>query len=287
LFPARKKFKISEKSEKEIILKNTKDIKYEENIDAETIQRRIEEKLESNSELSQKFANLKESFNRMSSLSKADEVEMSKRQENVSHHSQNSPPNFDQARNSFIPQSPFSESLNMPSPLKNTSTDDKSYYQLISRLLTLNNSHPQVYESPLLGMINPDTQMIVKSLVMQDLFTNAFKRLLHSSRSTIIQNINESMGMGMPSPNPVLLNALRRQSEQKRKNTDPMTVETIESDRPTQMGYLGPKEPTSRSRPQTNLSAFFPNSKSRTQSMTVAVSKHDDLNWEPKEEKKQ
>ena len=285
--PVIKRVKIDEQLEKEQREKHSKDIPQEEELDVELIKKQLDEKLQQNSSLSKTFANLRESFHRMSTSSKADEVEISKRQDNFSQNSQRTPPTFNQPDQFFSPQSLFRAPSKPSEQPKKPSSDDKNYYKIISALLGGQVQPPQVYQNPLVNLINPNTQLLVKSLVMQDLFTNAFKTLLRTSKPMIIKNISESLGRSMPSPAPTLLDVLRRQPGAKRKNTDPMTSETIESDMPNLMGGSGLRQAQNAKRGQMNISSFFNNTKSRSQSMNFAQAKQGSLNWDPKEEKKQ
>jgi hypothetical protein len=285
--PVIKRVKIDEHKESENKEKHCRDTPHKEEFDVELIKKQLDEKLKQNASLSKTFANLRESFHKMSTSSKADEVEISKRQDNFSQKSQRTPPTLNQPGQFFSPQSLF-RAPNKPSEQpKKFSLEDKNYYNLISMLLGGQNQPPQVYQNPLVNLINPNTQLLVKSLVMQDLFTNAFKSLLRTSKPMIIKNISESLGMNMSSLAPTLLDVLRRQPGVKRKNTDLMTSETIESDMPNQMGGIGLRQAQNDKRTQMNISSFFNNTKNRSQSMTFPQTKQDSLNWDPKEEKKQ
>lgn len=285
--PVIKRVKVDEDKEKEIKEKYSQDLPHKEELDVELIKKQLDEKLQKNASLSKSFANLRESYHRMSTSSKADEVEISKRQDNFSQNSQRTPPTLNQPGQFFSSQSLFrapNKPLEQP---KNSSLDDKNYYAMVSSLLGGQTPHPQVYQNPLVNLINPNTQLLVKTLVMQDLFTNAFKSLLRTSKPMIIRNIGESLGTAMPSPTASLLDVLRRQPGVKRKNTDPMTSETIESDMPNLKGGNGPRQGQIAKRGQMNISQFFQNTKNRSQSMAFPQAKQDSLNWDPKEEKKQ
>lgn len=253
----------------------------------EAIKKKIDKTLESNAYLSEKFANLKKNFQRMSSYSKADDIEISKRQEHSSYKQAKSPPTLHQATRRFSPLVPPPEPFKYPQPFSVPPSDEVRYNDIISKLIEMNSQNPQGEPNPLAGVINPETQLIVNSLVMQDLFTNAFKRFLQSSKPRILQNINQSLGLSMPTPPPMPLDVLRRHSETKRKNTDPVSSETIESDMHHPFGSQGGRATPNLPRQQLSLSAFFPNSKERSQSMNTSLLKQPDLKWGPKEEKKQ
>lgn len=252
----------------------------------EAIKKKIDKTLESNAYLSEKFANLKKNFQRMSSYSKADDIEISKRQEHFSNKQARSPPTLHQATRRISPLLSPVDPFKYPRPSSIPPPDEIRYNDILSKLIEMNNQNPQGESNPLAGVINPETQLIVNSLVMQDLFTNAFKRFLQSSKPRILQNINQSLGLSMPTPPPMPLDVLRRHSETKRKNTDTAS-DTIESDMHHPFASHGGRATPNLQRQQLNLSAFFPNSKERSHSMNTSLLKQPDLKWGPKEEKKQ
>lgn len=281
-----KRVKLEENLEKEISLKNTKDKK--DNIDMDALNRRINKTLQNNSVLCEKLENLKKNYDRVSSSSKADEVEISKRQEKVPNTPSNrSQSSLNHAHNMQSPQLPTLGTLPVPKFNNSSLKDNQRYFSALTRLL-LGSQSPVTQVNPLSNIITPDTQVLVKSIVMQDLFTNAFKRYLHSSKGTIMHNLQQSMGTEAPIQAPLPLNVLRRHSEAKRKNTDPITSETIESDlNLPQWGSQASRATPVQHRGQSSLSAFFPTQKGRSMSLNAASNKHIDDKWDPREEKKQ
>lgn len=177
--------------------------------------------------------------------------------------------------------------LRDPSEPTTIPPDDQKYYEMLSNLLSMNPQQPQNPINPLGSVISSETQLLLKSLVMQDLFTNAFKRFLHSSKPRILQNINQSLGINTLLPPPAPTEVLRRHSETKRKSTDLMSNETIESDMIQSHGTQGIKKPSGAHKQQKGLSAFYPTAKTRSLSMNTGNVKDSNLEWDPREEKKQ
>lgn len=78
----KKRIKVDENAEMEAATKKDRDSLKHTNIDMEAIKQRIEKTLQNNSNLSQKFANLKENLNEVSSYKKVGDIEISKRNDN-------------------------------------------------------------------------------------------------------------------------------------------------------------------------------------------------------------
>lgn len=253
----------------------------------DAIRKRIDNTLKNNSYLSEKLENLKRNYNRSSSHSKADEIEISKRQENLSNAPENRSQSGLNSRSGMNPQLPPISSFSLPTT-NLAGMEDRRYMDSLSKLFQNSNQNHQPHLNSLVDIINPDTQLLVKSLVMQDLFTSAFKRFLHSSKPTILQNLNQSLGVQQEIPPPMPLEVLRRHSETKRKNTDPITSETIESDlNLPHMGSQATRNTPTQMRQQMSLSAFFPNQKARSMSLSSPQPKKDTEKWDPREERKQ
>lgn len=259
-------------------------MKRSERIDSDEIKQRIQETLQRDSFLNQKFETLNSNFSKVS-RSPNKENEMSKRQETLQKQSSKQKDAVDAAQESFS-RLPTLESLHL-GPQEPMPNEEKQCLEMLSQMLTANNQR-SLNLNPLTALLNPDTELLLKSIIMQDLFTNAFKKLLYTSRVSILQNLTQSVGQRMGAPPSLPLDALRKQLKTQRKNTDPVSSDTIESDMPNRI--KAPKNVPSGSmseRQQTSLSSFFPLAKNRAQSMYSQSTKQGDANWDPKEERKQ
>lgn len=275
--------KVAKSEESEENITNEEKSKSVENIDYASIKKRIDLTLQNNPFLSQKLADLQKSVHHRKPYSHSEEREISKRQEinttrNLKSNSESSQP--PRSTTEHIPQWSGGQFAH-PSPGSGL-TDEQKAQDLISKLILLN----QTPQTPLANVISPDIQVLIQSLVMQDLFTSAFKRYLHSSKGRISQNLSDTISHNMPRPPARSLDSLRRHPESKRKNTDPMTSETIESDIQHQMTSQGARNTPVVPRVQAPLSAFFPQVKSRSMSMNTGSQKAEGFQWGHKEEKK-
>lgn len=249
------------------------------------IKKRIQKTLENNTYLSEKLANVRTNLNSLYKDSKNDNFEISKRQEKSKQVRKDQ--DDGEMTPNFASRLPTLDSLNLPLPDGNRD-EDKDYYETISKLLS-NSSQPQATQlNQVAAQLTPDIELLLKSMVMQDLFTSAFKRLLHTSKPTILHNLNNSLGFKMDCPPPMPMNIIRRNSKAKRKNTDPMSSDTIESDINANLApSFSHRAHKFALRNQTSLSAFFQHSKNRSNSMAAPVHKQEGQNWDPREEKKQ
>jgi len=169
---------------------------------------------------------------------------------------------------SILTQRAFNQPLQSPSKV---SQQDQEYYETILNLYNskLNLSQPEA--RPLEALLNQNPfGVLLKSLVMQELFSNAFKSLLQSSKPVILQNLNSSLirkslisSANQPNPGKV--------SDPVRRNCEATSSESAESDMLHQLGSSLPKQAEiGRYR---LLSAFSPNIKTRANSMNESGNK--------------
>jgi len=156
----------------------------------------------------------------------------------------------------------FNQPLQSPSKV---SQQDQEYYETISNLYNSKLKLNQPEARPLEALLNQNPfGVLLKSLVMQELFSNAFKSLLQSSKPVILQNLNSSLikkSLMSPSaqPNPV------------KRNCEVTSSESAESDMLHQLGGgLSKQAETGRCR---LLSAFSPNIKTRANSINESGNK--------------
>jgi hypothetical protein len=261
----------------------TKDLT--KSINSSEIRKRIQKALDKNSYLSETLANVKTNLSSLCKNSRIGNFEISKRQEKVSKKVQRVREDGEMTPN-FASHLPTLDTLDLPQ-IDVNHDENKNYYENISKLLS-KNSQPQAnLDKQVAAQLTPDVGFMLKSMVMQDLFTTAFRRLLHTSKPTIIHNLSTSLGFNMSCPPPIPTNSVRRNSKTNRKNTDVMSTDTIETDMHANLApssSLQDHRVTHRN--QTNLSAFFPHSKKGSDSMIVPDQKQDEI-WDPREEKKQ
>jgi hypothetical protein len=254
-------------------------------IDSSEIRKRIQKALDKNSYLSEKLANVKTNLNSLYKNSRIDNFEISKRQEKVLNKVQKVRENGEMTPK-FASRLPTLDTLDLPQ-IDGNHDENKNYYETISKLLSKNNQTEANLSKQVAAQMTPDIGFMLKSMVMQDLFTTAFRRLLHTSKSTIIQNLSTSLGIDMSCPPPIPMNPVRRNSKTNRKNTDVMSTDTIETDMHANLAPSSSlKDHKVAQRNQVNLSAFFPHSKNESGSMVVPDQNQGE-NWDPKEEKKQ
>jgi hypothetical protein len=254
-------------------------------INPSEIRKRIQKALDKNSYLSETLANVKTNLDSLCLKSRIDNFEISKRQEKVSKKVQKVREDGEMTPN-FASHLPTLDTLDLPQ-IDVNHDENKNYYETISKLLS-KNSQPQANLSKqFTAQLTPDVGFMLKSMVMQDLFTTAFRRLLHTSKPIIIQNLSTSLGFNMSCPPPIPMNSARRNSKVNRKNTDVMSTDTIETDvHANLVPSSSQKDPKVARRNQINLSAFFPHSKKGSDSMVVPGQKQDKI-WDPREETKQ
>jgi hypothetical protein len=265
--------------ETEITKDFTKSINYSE------IRKRIQKALDKNSYLSETLANVKTNLSSLCLKSRIDNFEISKRQEKVSKKVQKFREDGEMTPN-FASRLPTLDTLDLPQ-IDVNHDENKNYYENISKLLSKNSKPHANLSKQFTAQLTPDVGFMLKSMVMQDLFTTAFRRLLHTSKPTIIHNLSTSLGFNMSCPPPIPINPVRRNSKANRKYTDVMSTDTIETDMHANLAQSSSqKEPKVAQRNQINLSAFFPHSKKGSDSMIVPDQKQDE-NWDSREEKKQ
>jgi hypothetical protein len=261
----------------------TKDLT--KSINSSEIRKRIQKALDKNSYLSETLANVKTNLSSLCKNSRIGNFEISKRQEKVSKKFQRVREDGEMTPD-FASHLPTLDTLDLPQ-IDVNHDENKNYYEIISKLLS-KNSQPQAnLQKQVAAQLTPDVGFMLKSMVMQDLFTTAFRRLLHTSKPTIIKNLSTSLGFNMSCPPPIPMNSVRRNSKVNRKNTDVMSTDTIETDMHANLApSSSQKDHKVAQRNQINLSAFFPHSKKGSDSMIVPEQKQDEI-WDPREEKKQ
>ena len=136
--------------------------------------------------------------------------------------------------------------------------------------------------------IDPHSRFLLETKLFEDLFTEGFKRYLQFCKPTIKKNLDKHFPGGIYQVPSSPASCLKSNSDSKRKNTDPMSSDTIESDINAQIfnrapGHIGQISQKEKNR----LSAFFQTPKKRTLSMNAGNDKEDSQSWDPREEKKQ
>mmetsp|Transcript_39725 Transcript_39725/g.45606 ORF Transcript_39725/g.45606 Transcript_39725/m.45606 type:complete len:322 (-) Transcript_39725:25-990(-) len=111
-----------------------------------------------------------------------------------------------------------------------SSNPEEEYYDKISKLFLSKLRSAEREKSPLNSLLESNSQLLIRSLVIQDLFTNAFKRLIQVYKPTITRNLHNVLGTSS-----LILPArpsapIRNTPQVARKSPDMMSSETIESD---------------------------------------------------------
>mmetsp|Transcript_32749 Transcript_32749/g.29033 ORF Transcript_32749/g.29033 Transcript_32749/m.29033 type:complete len:280 (+) Transcript_32749:1708-2547(+) len=135
-----------------------------------------------------------------------------------------------------------------------------------------------------LGFLDYNTTL---SVIQNDL-VSSFRDLLQSSKPAILSNLLNSVNSSYRLQTLAPVSCLRPRSDSKRKNTDPVSSDTIESDINGHLNNVAPlssvQKPGAFQKP---FSTFHRDPKKRTQSMSAFIEKQDSQIWDPREEKKQ
>ena len=245
------------------------------------IEERIEKLQNSNPQLKQNFGMLDSNVRKLSSNSKNGLHEVSKKQENHTEINGNFCKEGNKNSN-FASKLPTMESLGVAQPDSNI--PDQSLQDSLAQYLVLSSQS----QNPLRNIISPEAQLIVETHFFKDLFLSAFKRLLQSSKPTILSNLSKSVGI-TNNFTPVVPNSCLRSSPNgKRKNTDPLSFDTYESDK--NQHFFNPQTPNfpqMGQRHQMSLSSFTQTGLKGDRAMGIPPQQKDSDSWDPKEEKKQ
>ena len=118
--------------------------------------------------------------------------------------------------------------VNIPS---STELKLNDYYDYCSKMFSSKTQEQQSNNYLLASQLNFDSVLILKSFVLQDLFSSAFMRYLEWSKQKLTQNLTNQLNEPIQNNNNLLqTDVLGRHSYPKRNNTDIMSSETIETD---------------------------------------------------------
>lgn len=152
------------------------------------------------------------------------------------------------------------------------------YYDYCSKLFNSKIQNQQASNDLLACQLNFDSVLMLKSLVLQDLFSGAFKRYLECSKHNIEQNLANRLSQ--PIQQNIILqqsDVLGRHSYPKRKNTDVMSNETIETDLNNHFGCQNKERSPIIINKTLPLSSFIPVTKARCNSLLTNMSKSQSL----------
>lgn len=279
--PSNKRFKITE--EEEISLDSQKSSKRSV-IDSEEIKNRIDRLQKSNPGLKENFGKLENNMRKLSSQSRNETNEISKKQDVplVAEKLQKNDVEMDE--NSFA-RLPTSESLGGVAQPANV--QEQALHESLAQYLFLSLATRDTSQNSFPSTLSPELEMYFKTKIIQDLFLTAFKRYLQSTKDNIRDNLSSLLSTpAMPrssgAPNPS-----RRASGDKRKKSDLLSNDTIESDKNRKMSSaLAPSNLAPRNR-NLSLSSFKRLNLGSSPMQLPAQKPEDSEDWDPREEKKQ
>ena len=161
--------------------------------------------------------------------------------------------------------------VNMPSSTELMLND---YYDYWSKLFSSKTQEQQSNNDLLASQLNFDSVLILKSLVLQDLFSSAFRRYLECSKQNLAQNLTNRLNEPIQNNNSLSqTDVLGRHSYPKRKNTDVMSSETIETDLQNCFGNHNKGRSPIIINKTMPLSSFYPHTKARWNSLLSNITK--------------
>jgi len=179
---------------------------------------------------------------------------------------------------------PTSESLGgIP---HDSSMQDQSLQESLAQYLLFSMASDQVPQNAAPTAISPQVEMFLQTQIMKDLFLNAFKRFLQSTKETIRSNLfNILAPSGAAGANQA---PLAQDDAEKRKKSDLLSNETIESDKNRLNSSFQRADalPLSQRR-NLNFSSFKRASSKNGPMLGYPQKQEDSDSWDPKEEKKQ
>lgn len=224
---------------------------------------------------------LDSNLRKLSSNSAKEWQEISETHENPPQINQNLEKN-----SNYPPRFPTMESFGISQ--SDSYTPDQKLQDSLAQYLILNSQQRNQPQNPLNNFISPEAKLVVETHILQDLFLSSFKRLLQTAKPTIISNLSKSIGI-THSFTPSVPNSLLRESpDSKRKNTDPISFDTYESDKNQHL--LNPQTPNFHQlsqRHQMNLSSFNLSEIKGNMATLKPQEQKDYDSWDSKEEKKQ
>lgn len=145
-----------------------------------------------------------------------------------------------------------------------SSANLNDYYDYISKLFTSKTQEPQLRNIPAVSINNCDSVFFLKSMVLQDLFTSAFRRYLECSRQSLLHNLNNKLNEPVVKGKSLAKSdVFGRHPYPERKNTDAMSNETIETDLNNCLGSQSRRRSPIVMDKTLPLSSFYPCSKAR------------------------
>lgn len=280
--PSNKRFKITE--EEEIALDSQKSSKRSV-IDSEEIKNRIDRLQMSNPGLKENFGKLENNMRKLSSQSRNETNEISKKQDVplVAEKLQKNDVQMDE--NSFA-RLPTSESLGGVGQPANV--QEQALHESLAQYLFLSLATGDTSQNSFPSTLSPELEMYFKTKIIQDLFLTAFKRYLQSTKDTIRDNLSSLLSTpamprsrGVPHPS-------RRASGDKRKKSDLLSNDTIESDKNRKISsVLAPNNNLPPRRRNLSLSSFKRLNLGSSPMQLPAQKPEDSEDWDPREEKKQ
>ena len=173
--------------------------------------------------------------------------------------------------------------VNSPSVAGSNQND---YYDYCSKLFNSKIQSQRPNNHPLPNFLNFDSELISKSLVLQDLFSIAFRRYLKCSKQNIFHNLLSRQAESAPNTGILPQSDVLRSHSYliKRKNTDVTSNETIETDLYNHLACQSKGRSPIVINKTLPLSSFNPSSKARWNSLLTNITKSHSLEGGYREE---